>query len=294
MASGSDGAWNKDPATLDLKILPAFYQANWFYFLCFLIASGIAWVVYQRRLHQMTTRLDLQFEERLSERARIAGELHDTLLQTFQGLTLHFQKARNLLPDRPAEAIKTLDRALDGAEQAIVEGRDAILDIRAPATAVNDLGEELTSLGQELSGSDRNGDSAKFRVLIEGEAQPLHPLLQIEVYRIAREALRNSFGHSGANLIETEIAYTKRLFRMRIRDDGKGIDPEVLRQGERAGHLGLPGMRERAKRIGGQLDVWSEPGAGTEVELRIPGSIAFRASQARQKLKPFLRKFKDP
>jgi ligand-binding sensor domain-containing protein/signal transduction histidine kinase len=292
MASNSDGEWNMEPATLDFNILPAFYQTTWFFLVCFAAMVFAVLTGYQWRVRQMTARLDLQFEERLSERTRIAGELHDTLLQSFQGLLLHFQRARNLLPERPVEAIKTLDSALDGAEQAIVEGREAILDIRSPAVAVNDLGQEITALGEEITADHGNGDSAKFRVLIEGESQTLHPFLQIEIFRIAREALRNAFGHAKASSIEAEIGYGKRTFRMRIRDDGMGIDPEVLQQGERAGHLGLPGMRERAKRIGGKLEVWSEPGAGTEVELSIPGLIAYRPSNSGAVLEPFKKRSK--
>jgi len=292
LACNSEGTWNKDPETLELQVLPSFYQTSWFLVLCFVIAGCLGLAGYEWRVRQMAARLDLQFEERLSERTRIARELHDTLLQSFQGLTLHFQKARNLLPDQPQEAVHALDRALDGAEQAIVEGRDAILDIRAPDRAVYDLGEELTALGEQLRTSIGNGAAAQFRVVIEGSAHPVHPLLQVEIYRVAREALRNAFGHAQARKIEIEIAYSKRLFRLRVRDDGKGIDPEVLKQGERAGHWGLLGMRERAKRMGGHLEVWSEPGAGTEIELRIPGSIAYRVSAVRGDLEPFLKKSK--
>ena len=102
----------------------------------------------------------------------------------------------------------------------------------------------------------------------------LHPILRDDIYRIAREALRNAFRHAQADKIEAEITYGARLLRLRIRDDGKGIDPKLLDTG-RDGHWGLPGMRERAEEIGAQLDMWSELGAGTEVELSIPGSIAY-------------------
>jgi signal transduction histidine kinase/ligand-binding sensor domain-containing protein len=275
MACNSDGVWNESPATLDFSLLPAFYQTSWFYLAGFLTALGLAWAIYVSRVRLVAHRLDLQFQERLSERTRIARELHDTLLQSFQALTLHFQRARNLLPERTAEAIETLDRALDGAEQAIVESRDAILDIRSPVPAGADLAQQITALGQELADTGA-GEPAVFRVLIEGAVQQLHPFEQVEVFRITREALRNAFAHARARTIEVEVAYGKKQFRLRVRDDGKGIDPGVIAEGQRAGHFGLEGMRERAKRIGGQFDVWSEPGAGTEIELRIPGSIAYR------------------
>jgi signal transduction histidine kinase len=108
----------------------------------------------------------------------------------------------------------------------------------------------------------------------------LHPILRDDIYRIAREALQNAFRHAHANKIEAEIAYGVRVLRLRIRDDGRGIDSKLLDTG-RDGHWGLPGMRERAQEIGAQLDIWSQTGAGTEVELRVPGSIAYGISPAK-------------
>jgi signal transduction histidine kinase len=248
---------------------------------------ALLWLLYTIRLRQLTGQLRARLHERLAERTRIARELHDTLLQSFQGLLLHFQRARNLLPDRAAEAIQTLDRALDGAEQAIMEGRDAIRDLRSPAPAVKGLVEEIKSLGEELVAKNGNKDAAQFRVVIEGTAQTLNPNVHIEIFRIAREALRNAFSHSQARRIETEVAYSSNLFRLRIRDDGKGMGPDVTNRGERIGHWGLEGMRERAERLGGELELWSEPGAGTELELRIPASIVYQSSATRNNFRLF-------
>jgi signal transduction histidine kinase len=290
IACNNDGVWNEVGATLEFNILPAFYQTKWFVLFCVAATTCLAWMAYRYRVRQVTGRLDMQFKERLSERTRIARELHDTLLQSFQGLTLHFQRARNLLPDRAAEAIQTLDKALDGAEQAIVEGRDAIHDLRSLAPAAQGLAEEITALGEELIAEDTNKEPAQFRVVIEGSVRVLHPNVHLDISRIAREALRNAFIHSQGRLIETEITYSDKLFRLRIRDDGKGLDPNVRDQGERTGHWGLRGMRERAERLGGELDLWSEPGAGTEVELRLPGSIVYEASPARNGVRLFWKK----
>jgi signal transduction histidine kinase len=137
--------------------------------------------------------------------------------------------------------------------------------------------EEITSLGEELVAKNGNKDPAQFRAVIEGTAQTLNPNVHIEIFRIAREALRNAFSHSQARRIETEIAYSSNLFRLRIRDDGKGMAPDVGNGGERMGHWGLCGMRERAERLDAELEVWSEPGAGTEVDLRVPASIAYQS-----------------
>jgi len=283
IACNNDGVWNETGASLKFTILPAFYQTTWFFLLCVAAIGCLTWVAYRRHLRQVSARLSLIFKERLSERTRIARELHDTLLQSFQGLILHFQRARNLLPERASEAIQMLDRALDGAEQAVVEGRDAIHDLRSPVPAAHGLAEEITSLGEELIAKDGNKDPVQFRVVVEGFAQTLHPNVHIEIFRIAREGLRNAFNHSHARRIETEIAYSNNLFRLRIRDDGKGIDPDVRNRAKRIGHWGLAGMRERAQRVGGELEVWSEPGAGTEVDLRIPASIVYETSSIRRK-----------
>lgn len=178
-------------------------------------------------------------------------------------------------------------------EQAIVEGRDAIYDIRSPARAGGNLPEEITSLSEELIGNNGKGNSPQFRLLVEGSVQTLQPDLHVEIFRIAREALRNAVGHAQASRIEAEIAYDESLFRLRIRDDGKGIDPRIGDQSEPKGHWGLRGMRERAQRIGGQLHVWSEPGVGTEVELKVSGSIVYKVSPHRARLHLFRQKDKQ-
>ena len=238
-----------------------------------------AWVITAMvaRIRKLTeAQLTLRFEERLAERTRIARELHDTLLQSFQGLMFHFQAVSDVLP--PGKAKEALDKALDRADQAITEGRDAIQNLRGSTTITNELAQALTKLFEEFAGAhDGERGSATFRVSIEGRPRELHPILRDDIYRIAREALRNAFRHAQANQIEAEITYSDRFLRLRIRDDGKGIDPKLLSTG-RDGHWGLTGMRERAQQIGGQLEIWSEVGAGTEVELRIPGSIAYGES----------------
>jgi signal transduction histidine kinase len=278
IACNNDGVWNETGATLQFNILPAFYQTRWFAFFCLAVAASLVWTAYRYRVGQVTNRLNMQFRERLSERARIAGELHDTLLQSVQGLILHFQRVRNLLPANPAEAVQRLDVALERAEQAIVEGRNAIHDIRSSNVAESDLAKAITTLGDELRLSESEQGSAILNVVVEGTAKTLEPSLHDEVYRIVREGLRNAFSHANAQNIEVEIVFGEKIFRARIRDDGKGIDPDTLNRKEPSRHWGLVGMRERAKRIGGQLNVWSEHKAGTEIELIVPGPIAYVVS----------------
>jgi signal transduction histidine kinase/ligand-binding sensor domain-containing protein len=282
IASNEDGIWNTQGATLQFSVAPAWFQTIWFRTLCVVAFFLLLWSLYQIRLQRVHRQFNLSLEARVSERTRIARELHDTLLQSFQGLMLRFQTVDEMLPARPLDAKKALEGALDRADQAISEGRDAITDIRTPALVSQDLAKSMTALMTSLNEEHAagNGGSVTFRVLVEGAARTVRPTLQDEIHSIARESLRNAFHHAEARNIETEITYGESL-RLRFRDDGKGMDPSVVEHGGRSGHWGLPGIRERATQIGAQLQVWSELGAGTEVELNIPGSVAYEGSAPR-------------
>ncbi len=190
---------------------------------------------------------------------------------------LRFQSARELLPAHPAKAVEALDGALDRADQAIAEGRDAIQDLRSCTAVSNELAQAITSLAEELTNGPEKG-SPTFRMSVEGSPRDLHPIVRDDIHRIACEALRNAFRHAQARHIEAEVTYGARELRVRIRDDGTGIDPQHLNAG-RARHWGLTNMRERAQQIGSELSLWSEVGAGTEVELRIPDSVAYMPSR---------------
>jgi len=290
IASNNSGVWNDKGDVLDFSIAPAYYQTNWFRALCAVVFLALLWAAYQFRVGQLQREFNMRLGERLDERGRIARELHDTLLQSFQGLMFSFQAARNLLPGRTEEAIRTLDGAIREGDEAIAEGRDAIQGLRANPGRERDLEYLLAAAGKELArSSSSEGELPEFQVTVEGARQPLSPLLQDEVYRIAREILRNAFHHAHASRIELEIAYDRQFFRLRIRDNGKGIDRRVLDQGARQGHWGLPGVRERAKRIGARLKLWSEPGAGTEAELTAPARIAYRTGHRRERFRLFRR-----
>jgi signal transduction histidine kinase len=139
----------------------------------------------------------------------------------------------------------------------------------------NDLALAINTLGEELAAGETNPNNAVFHVGVEGTTRDLHPILRDEVYRIAGEAMRNAFKHAQAQRIEVELRYDERQFRLRVRDDGKGIDAKLVNDHERPGHYGMRGMRERAKLLGGKLTVWSELDAGTELELRIPATNAY-------------------
>ena len=234
--------------------------------------------------HQLQESLEQRLEDRIKERTRIARELHDSLLQGVQGMMFRLEAVRRLLPNRPEEAADHLDVAIDRGLAAINEGRQAVGELRVTGPVGSDLPQALADLGGEfepeiqlpgqLPGNYR-GAAPQFRVLVQGRAIALIPVVRDEVYRIAREAVRNSFRHARAGLVEVEIVFAEGIFTVRVRDDGVGLDPAVLEHGYRKGHWGLPGMRERAVEFGGELEVWSQRNAGTEIELKIDARIAY-------------------
>jgi signal transduction histidine kinase/ligand-binding sensor domain-containing protein len=281
MACNNSGVWNETGAFLDFSVAPAYYQTIWFRTLCVAVFLALLWVLYQLRQRQLAREFNAGLEARVNERTRIARELHDSLLQGVQGLMFRLQAVRELLPGRaPAEAIEALDVALERGDKVIVEGRDTISDLRQSTVGDSDIAQALTALGEELAAQGNNGAAPCVRVLVEGKQREIDPVLRDEIYRIAREALRNAFRHSEAQKIEAEITYGDSEFLLRVRDDGIGMGPVVANQGGRAGHWGLPGMRERAKSFGGKLEVWSEQGAGTEIVLTVPAAVSYGKSNA--------------
>jgi signal transduction histidine kinase len=218
----------------------------------------------------------MTLEARVEERTRIARDLHDTLLQTLLGVLLQLKAVSQLLPDRPIEAKDDLGSAIEQAADAITEGRDAVQKLRRSTVRENILALAIGKFGQELRAEASTG-APGFRVAVDGESRNLHHVFQDEVYKIAAEALRNAFRHAQARQVEVEIRYDDEQFLMRVRDDGKGIDPRVLSGQTPEGHYGLQGMRERAAQFEGQLTVRSQKDAGTEVELRIPAAAAYLA-----------------
>jgi signal transduction histidine kinase/ligand-binding sensor domain-containing protein len=278
MASNSDGVWSGQEAVIQFRIRPAFWQTVWFRIAAMLCVAAAAWAAHRVRMMQVAHQLSVRFEARVTERTRIARELHDTLLQGFHGLLLRFQGATNALPEGPAKT--RFESAIDLAAQAIAEARDAVQGLRSSAIETNDLAAAITSLGQALAADDTTANSAVLHVAVEGTPRNLHPILRDELYRIAGEALRNAFRHAQARQIEVEIRYDEHQLRLRVRDDGKGMAPQVPVEQGTSGHFGLPGMHERATLVGGRLDIWSDINSGTEVELRVPGVVAYATPSA--------------
>jgi signal transduction histidine kinase/ligand-binding sensor domain-containing protein len=271
-ASNNDGVWNEIGAASEFYITPAFYQTSWFYVLC-----GVALVValtglYKLRVSQVAGQVRGRLEARLAERERIARDLHDTLLQGVQGLIWRFQAVSEEIPSDHGR--QRMEEVLERADSLLAESRDKVKDLRPTPGSMSDLADALATQGEQLAELLR---AAKFRVTVQGTHRDLHPIVREEGFLIAREALGNAFQHSGADNIEVEVIYETALLQVLVRDDGQGIDATVLSGGKPA-HFGLLGMRERAKKLGAHLNVWSKPGAGTEVDLRVPAEVAYPLS----------------
>lgn len=277
-AANEDHEWNDTGAALDFIILPKFYQTWWFYGLCALAFIGLLSVLIRMQVRRANARLRARLEERMLERERIARELHDTLLQGLQGLILRFQSVAARIPaQEPTRAM--LERVLERADEVMIESRDRVKDLRSFNGGSGDLAQDIASTGRDLLGDART----RMRVVVHGAARDLHPIVREEAFLIAREALGNAARHARANEIEVDVFHDRAALRVVIRDDGCGIDPIILRAGGREGHWGLLGMRERSKKIRAHLDIWSRVGAGTEVELRVPATLAYRAPVRRRR-----------
>jgi signal transduction histidine kinase len=250
---------------------PAFWQRWWFPFVCVIAGVIAIFGFHHLRLRQTTRKLSVRFEERLAERMRVAQELHDTFLQGVLSASMQLHVAVDQMPaDSPAQP--ALNHVLKLMGQVVEEGRTTLRGLRSSVGSAHDLEYSFSRVPQELSVQQEIG----FRVLVEGPALPVKSAIRNDIYSIGREALVNAFRHSRANNIEVELEYAPNEFRVLVRDNGCGIDPEVLHSG-RDGHWGLSGMRERAEKIGARLKVSTSGSSGTEVELIVPSRLAFES-----------------
>ena len=272
LAANEDGVWNQQGAQLEIVIAPTFVQTPWFKLLLALGGALLLYGGYVLRIRHlkrsMHARLQERLQERLAERSRIARSLHDTLLQSVQGLILSFHAHAHMLPQGTRERAR-LDGTLNLADQLLIEGRDQIMDLRAVAPP-DELRLALQQFGKGLAEHRAHA----FEVRVSGVCRRLQPCVHDEIYAIAREALFNASRYAEAAHIVLELDYAEKAFVLRVRDDGCGLDDAVAQAG-RPGHWGLVGMRERAASIGASLSITSRAGAGTQIEVSVPGHLAY-------------------
>ena len=284
IAANQDGVWNERGATVEFVIPPTFLQSRWFAALCILGILLLLWLAYRLRMARVAATIRSRLEERLGERERIARELHDTLLQSVQGLVLRFQSVANRMPAGAASRAQ-LEAALARADEVIAEGRDRVQDLRV-AEGSSDL---PMLLGERAAEAGFDAD-IPVRIVVEGRPRPVHPLISVELGRIADEVFFNIARHAAAKSVEITIRFAARELGVEMRDDGVGIDAELVAHGHKPGHFGIVGMRERAERIGGTLSLDSWPGGGTAVTVTLPGRLAFADHRPRRRLFPWLRR----
>ena len=269
IASNDEGLWSESARTVSIDIPPSFIQSIWFQILCALVVLLLLSLVYVLRFRQVNAQIRARLYERVAERERIARELHDTLLQGVLSASMQLDLAEDqLAEDSPVKAL--VQSVLATLRHVTEESRMALRGLRLQDVESNDLAKVFQRVKQEFS----HKDAVVFRVVAQGDARVVRTEIRDEICRIGREAIVNAYVHSEAATIEVEIQYARTQLSLLVRDDGRGIDYSIL-QGGRDGHWGMSGMRERSRRIGATLKLRSRPGAGTEIELMVPGHIAF-------------------
>ncbi|MGG6342204.1 sensor histidine kinase [Stenotrophomonas indicatrix] len=271
-AANEDGIWSRAPAIRNFRIAPTFLQSIWFKLLCVVLVLAVLMLAIRIRSGQLAMLFRARLQERNGERERIARDLHDTLLQGSQGLILRLH-AISQSAQTPEPVRTQLEAAMQLAEQNLAEGRERVNALRDGPFAGRDLASALADVHAEYAGHGTN----PLRLTVEGSPPPLQTDAAEEVFLIGREAIRNALRHAQASAIEVELSYGTRCFLLHVRDDGVGIADEDAGRG----HWGMQGMRERAQRLGAELQLWTRPGLGTEVALSVPARRLYHRRPSR-------------
>jgi signal transduction histidine kinase/ligand-binding sensor domain-containing protein len=268
-AATARGAWSEPGTSLQIVMLPAWWATWWLRAIYVALFAFAIWAAYVVRVRQLSRQLTMRMRERVNERTRIARELHDTVLQGLASASLQLEVAdRQMAADAAAKPV--VQRVSQLLRQLMDESRHTVRRLRLRRSEEENLERALTQISNDLAAPRK----VKYQVVVEGTPRPLRPLVREEIYRMGGEALANAFRHADASAVETVLEYGRDHFRLQVRDDGQGIDPEVLKAG-REGHFGLSGLRERAAKIGARLKVRAAAGAGTEIDLLVPAVAAF-------------------
>jgi signal transduction histidine kinase/ligand-binding sensor domain-containing protein len=271
-ACNNSGVWNRQGAVISFTILPAWYQTIRFRLFALLAFVLLCYAFYRRRMRQYVAAMRARFNERLDERTQIARNLHDTLLQTIQGSKMVADQAKSDLSD-PEKTEKYLNRLSEWLDRASLEGRAALESLRIENSGTVDLSESIQRGIDEL----QTKCEIAISFSVKGNPCKIHPVVRQEIFMIAYEAIGNACRHSGGQTLTVQLSYEGGV-GLSVSDDGHGIDEQTLKSGK-AGRFGLTGMRERAQRIHGTLNILSSPVKGTKVALIVPGKMVFEGSQ---------------
>jgi signal transduction histidine kinase/ligand-binding sensor domain-containing protein len=266
IAANDDGLWNETGAAVDFTIPPSFTQSRWFVAVWVALLAGLAWLAYLVRMRQVAGGLRVRYQAALAERSRIAQELHDTLLQGFTGITLQLRAIERMLVQRPGESAAALKRVLASADTALRDARHMIWDLRAVELEGRDLATALETAARQAMAAS----SADLSFSVRGEPRRLPLALETTALRVGREAVLNAVKHASPHRVEVSLEYGTRSLTLHVVDDGTGIPPGALDAAAAGEHLGIAGMRDRARRAGGTLEIATEPGRGTTVRAILP------------------------
>jgi signal transduction histidine kinase/ligand-binding sensor domain-containing protein len=279
-ASNNDGMWSHDAATASFSITPAPYQTTTFKVFLGLAIGLALWVISQLYVRRAVARVTTRMKERIYERERIARDLHDTLLQDIEALVVNLQVlGRDQF--EPGRTQVELQGLTDEARKALLKARNRVAGLREGSGDAGRIVDALQEMGERL----RLLYPARYDLKVVGAPRALKALADEEINSIAREAMLNAFRHASASEVEVTLVYKSSGISVSIKDNGSGIDPEVLREGRREGHWGLVGMRERATRLGSHLQVTTAPRIGTHISLKVRSTIAY-ARESRKVIRP--------
>ena len=272
IASNNDGVWNTDPASVELNVLPTFFQTLLFKLICAVAIAATLWGAYLLRIRQVTRVIQLTHRERTLERESIARDLHDTFFQTMQSLFLRFHSTMMQLPESDTETRGKLDVILRDSDRAMAEGRKMFLE--TPLIENNDV--ELGIVFERIAAEFSTAYGIACSVTRRFEPRAIRPSVIGEAYKLGREALYNAFRHANASAIEVIISYGADQFTVSVKDDGRGFDLQERTDSEASTRWGLKNMALRAKALGGNLHIVSHKGRGTVVELVLPAALSYR------------------
>jgi signal transduction histidine kinase len=258
-----DGVMGPEEARLAMQLAPHLYQTGWFHAAWVALAGLLAWALYRAKLRRVQSRFALL----IAERSRIAREMHDTLDQGFTAISLQLDLCARMADAelRPEGVLRRrLDLTKDLLEFARSEARRSISDLRSEALDQGDLVTALSKVAEQF----RVGPDLEIGVSVSGRPRPLPGAIENNLLRICQEAVTNAVRHGHARRVEIALAFAPDGVCLAVKDAGTGFDPRTA-PSERDGHFGLMGMRERVKKLGGRLQLETEPGRGTEVRVDI-------------------------
>lgn len=264
-ACNSDDVCNEAGSSVSFSLAPHFYQRGWFPPLCALALGLAGWMFYQLRIRQLDGRLREQFNLILTERSRIARELHDTLIQGLSGITMEMQALAGRL--RSPEEKATLEDIVRDAGTCLSETRRSVAGLRSAQGPDSGLAAAIAQAAKQIT----EAKAVRLKLKLDKGPSELSPEVQYNLLRIASEAMNNAVKHSGAKVIEVALESTAESLRLSVKDDGAGFSRE--NGNVRPGHYGLIGMKERAAQIGAELKLASEPGRGTTVSVLLPTMV---------------------